>query len=66
MKDPENKSLCWGYFLTQFLGGVGEPLLYGVFLRYKRPWIGTLCGGAAAGLLHHGFRHLLASRLCRR
>jgi PTS system beta-glucosides-specific IIC component len=50
MKDRENKSLCWGYFLTQFLGGVGEPLLYGVFLRYKRPWIGTLCGGAAAGL----------------
>ena len=37
MKDPENKSLCWGYFMTQFFGGVGEPLLYGVFLRYKRP-----------------------------
>ncbi len=50
MKDPEQKSLCWGYFITQFLGGVGEPLLYGVFLRYKRPWIGTLLGGAAAGL----------------
>ena len=57
MKDPENKSLCWGYFLTQFLGGVGEPLLYGVFLRYKRPWIGTLCGGAAAGL-YAAFTHL--------
>lgn len=50
MKDPEQKSLCFGYFITQFIGGVGEPLLYGVFLRYKRPWIGTLCGGAAAGL----------------
>ena len=46
MKDPENKSLCWGYFLTQFFGGVGEPLLYGVFLRYKRPWIGSIAGGA--------------------
>ena len=57
MKDRENKSLCWGYFLTQFLGGVGEPLLYGVFLRYKRPWIGTLCGGAAAGL-YAAFTHV--------
>ncbi|MDO4538319.1 MAG: PTS transporter subunit EIIC [Coriobacteriales bacterium] len=57
MRDPENRSLCWGYFLTQFLGGVGEPLLYGVFLRYKRPWIGTLCGGAAAGL-YAGFTHV--------
>jgi PTS system beta-glucosides-specific IIC component len=50
MKDKAQKNLCFGYFITQFIGGVGEPLLYGVFLRYKRPWIGTLCGGAAAGL----------------
>jgi PTS system beta-glucosides-specific IIC component len=57
MKNRENKSLCWGYFLTQFLGGVGEPLLYGVFLRYKRPWVGTLCGGAAAGL-YAAFTHV--------
>lgn len=50
MKDPEQKQLAFGYFITQFIGGVGEPLLYGVFLRYKRPWLGTLAGGAAAGL----------------
>lgn len=50
MKDPEQKQLAFGYFITQFIGGVGEPLLYGVFLRYKRPWLGTLIGGAAAGL----------------
>lgn len=49
-KDPEKKSLALGYFITQFIGGVGEPLLYGVFLRYKRPWIGSIAGGAAAGL----------------
>lgn len=49
-KDPEKKSLALGYFITQFIGGVGEPLLYGIFLRYKRPWLGTLAGGAAAGL----------------
>ena len=50
MRDPEQKQLALGYFITQFIGGVGEPLLYGVFLRYKRPWIGTLVGGAVAGL----------------
>ena len=50
MKDPEQKALCFGYFVTQFVGGVGEPLLYGVFLRYKRPWIGSIAGGAVAGL----------------
>lgn len=49
-KDPEKKNLALGYFITQFIGGVGEPLLYGIFLRYKRPWLGTLVGGAAAGL----------------
>jgi PTS system beta-glucosides-specific IIC component len=50
MKDPEQKNLAFGYFVPQFIGGVGEPLLYGVFLRYKRPWIASITGGAAAGL----------------
>jgi PTS system beta-glucosides-specific IIC component len=66
MKDPEQKALCFGYFVTQFVGGVGEPLLYGVFLRYKRPWLGTLAGGAAAGLyasLTHVTQYTMASGL---
>ncbi len=50
LKDKDQKNLAFGYFITQFVGGVGEPLLYGVFLRYKRPWIGSIAGGAAAGL----------------
>lgn len=50
LKDKDQKNLAFGYFITQFIGGVGEPLLYGVFLRYKRPWIGSVAGGAAAGL----------------
>lgn len=50
LRDPEQKSLAFGYFVTQFVGGVGEPLLYGVFLRYKRPWIASIIGGAVAGL----------------
>lgn len=50
LKEKKQKTLALGYFITQFVGGVGEPLLYGVFLRYKRPWVGTFVGGAAAGL----------------
>jgi len=50
LKDKDQKNLAFGYFITQFVGGVGESLLYGVFLRYKRPWIGSIAGGAAAGL----------------
>lgn len=49
-KDPEKKSLALGYFLTNFLGGVGEPLLYGIFIKYRRPWLATIIGGAAGGL----------------
>lgn len=49
-KDPERRALHLGYLITQFFGGVGEPLLYGVFIKYRRPWIATIVGGAAAGL----------------
>lgn len=50
LKNKEEKNLALGYFITQFFGGVGEPLLYGVFLRYKKPWIGAIAGGFAAGV----------------
>lgn len=49
-KDAEKKNLALGYFLTNFLGGVGEPLLYGIFIRYKRPWLATIIGGFVGGL----------------
>ncbi|MCC6107798.1 MAG: PTS transporter subunit EIIC [Atopobium sp.] len=50
LKNPKEKTLALGYFITQFIGGVGEPLLYGIFIKYRRPWIGVFAGGAAAGL----------------
>ena len=49
-KDPEKKNLALGYFITNFFGGVGEPLLYGIFIPYRRPWLATILGGAAGGL----------------
>ena len=50
MKKADEKALTMGYIVTQFFGGVGEPLLYGVHLRFKKPWIGQFAGGFAAGL----------------
>ena len=32
------------------IGGVTEPGLYGIGVRYKRPFIGMMAGGIAAGL----------------
>jgi len=55
-KKKENRSLTIGYIFTWFLGGVGEPLLYGLSVPYKTPlYAGVISGfitGLIAGLLH--------------
>lgn len=42
--------------ITAVVGGVTEPAMYGINLRYKKPMmgamIGSLAGGLSAGLLH--------------
>ena len=50
MKDPEEKSLCLTYVITQVVGGVTEPGLYGVGVKYKKPFIGMVTGGAVAAI----------------
>lgn len=50
LKDKEQKSLGFGYFMTAFVGGITEPGLYGVGMRYKKPFIGLIAGGFAGGL----------------
>ena len=50
MRDKNKKGLWWSYTITQFLGGVGEPALFGVLIPYKRPLIAGIIGGAASGL----------------
>lgn len=40
-----------GYFLSNVLGGVGEPVLYGFMLKYKKPLIGQIVGGFVGGLV---------------
>ncbi len=55
IRDKEEKSLTFGYFISGIIGGVTEPALYGLAFRHKRTFIGMIAGGAAgaftAGLL---------------
>lgn len=51
MRDPEKRAEFWGYFITQFFGGVGEPMLFGCFIPYRRPFICGLIGAGASGLI---------------
>lgn len=57
MKDKENKSLSFGYFISGVLGGITEPSLYGIGLKYKKPLI-ALAGGGFFGALYIGITHV--------
>lgn len=56
IKGKQNKALAWGYFVSNFVGGVTEPAIYGLAIRYKRPFIGMMVGGFA-GALYAGIVH---------
>lgn len=50
IKDKEQRSLSIGYLIASLIGGVTEPGLYGIGMRYKRPFLGMIIGGFAGGL----------------
>lgn len=64
IKKKEEKSLALGYFISAVLGGVTEPVLYGIGFKYKKPFIalfiGGFLGGLYAGITHVSF-HVLGS-----
>lgn len=49
-KSRDKKTLTTGYVITWFLGGVGEPLLYGLNIPYKTPFIASAIAGAITGM----------------
>lgn len=57
IKNTEEKSLTFGYFIASIIGGVTEPGLYGNGIKYKRPFIGLIVGGFAGGL-YAGITHV--------
>ena len=53
MKRPEDRSLVASYILTHLVGGITEPAIFGIGLRYRKPLICS-CIGAAIGSLFMG------------
>ena len=49
MKNKEEKSSAAGFFISGLIGGVTEPVLYGIGLKYKRPFIAMSIGGLVGG-----------------
>ena len=50
IKDRQEKSLAFSYFIANFIGGVTEPGLYGLAIKYRRPFLGMMIGGFAGGI----------------
>lgn len=50
-KKAETRVELGGYFLSNFFGGVGEPVLFGFILKYRKPLIAQIVGGFVGGLV---------------
>ncbi len=46
MKNKEDKGLAFGYVVSAVAGGVTEPALFGILMRYRRTMLGMFIGGA--------------------
>ncbi len=57
MRNKKEKGLALGYFVTGLFGGVSEPTMFGIGIRYKRPFIGMAAGGLLGGL-YAGITHV--------
>lgn len=57
IRKSSDKSAALGALLTGFMGGITEPALYGIGLRYMRPLISMAIGGAVGGL-YLGITHV--------
>lgn len=48
-KDKKMKSFSLSALLSIFFAGITEPAIYGIAVKYKKPLIGAIAGGAAGG-----------------
>jgi PTS system beta-glucosides-specific IIC component len=51
LKSKEEKSLTAGYIVSALFGGVTEPTLFGVLLRWRRTMLGMFVGGAIGAVV---------------
>ena len=52
LKNKEKRSAFTGYWLTHLISGVTEPALFGIGMRYTRPFIGACLGGAVCAIYY--------------
>lgn len=51
MPNKDEKSLAAGYLVSAILGGVTEPALFGILLRYRRTMLGMFIGGSIGAVV---------------
>jgi PTS system beta-glucosides-specific IIC component len=51
VKNKEEKAYCLSAWLLAFFGGLSEPSLYGVVVKYKRPFVPMIVTGMIVGTL---------------
>lgn len=51
IKEPDEKGLALGYVVAALAGGVTEPALFGVVMRFRRTMLGMFAGGAAGAIV---------------
>ena len=56
LRDKQEKSNAFSYFIANFVGGVGEPGIYGLMLRYRRlfkiQFVTSFIAGILGAMLH--------------
>ena len=57
LKEKDEKSINFGYFISGILGGVTEPTLFGLCFKHKRCFLGVIAGGFC-GALYAGLAHV--------
>jgi PTS system beta-glucosides-specific IIC component len=51
IKDKEEKGIALSAFITSFIGGITEPTMYGILMRYKKGFRSIMIACATGGLL---------------
>ncbi|HIZ45777.1 MAG TPA: PTS transporter subunit EIIC [Candidatus Olsenella pullicola] len=51
MRNKEEKGLALGYVISAIAGGVTEPALFGLIMRYRKTMIGMIVGGAIGAVV---------------
>ncbi len=51
MRNKDEKGLALGYVVSAIAGGVTEPALFGILLRFRRTMFGMFIGGAIGAVL---------------